>query len=38
MAEKKESQTHFRPIVLLIIGIVAGLMLMFIGSNEKKAP
>ena len=37
MAEKKDGQTHFRPIVLLIIGIVAGLMLMFIGSNEKKA-
>lgn len=36
MTEKKEGLKLSRPLYLLIIGIAAGLILIFIGSNDKK--
>lgn len=36
MAEKKTPFNLSKPLILLVIGIVAGILLIFIGSNEKK--
>ena len=37
MSEKKSAFTLSRPLLLLIVGLISGLLLNFVGSNEKKA-